>query len=114
MCRLLLTALLLPTHALLPPFPGIHLYGSVTAADVVESLQESALRKLGIRESNVRLLDSAASSGAAEGAAADATAAAGDATAAVTHVYKEVGEHRLLIEPRPGLWCPMTCSVESS
>ena len=131
----------------------MHLYGSVTAADVVESLKESPLRKLGIRERNVRLLEAtaaasdaaagaavgaAAAGGSAEGAAEVAAAAAEVATAAKgsaaaetpakgapaavaaapavaeTHVYKTVGVHKLLVEPRPGLWCEMTAVVESS
>ena len=66
---------------------GANLYGSVTAADVVEALSTSVLRKLGLREKNVRL------SGG---------------------VFKTVGQHSLDIEPRPGVWCALRIDIEST
>jgi ribosomal protein L9 len=116
----------------------VHLYGSVTAADIVEGLKGSVLRKLGIREKSVRLQAPAdeavapavettttpaeaapAADGAAAPAPAPAPAAAAAAAAAVAHVVtshaiKTVGSHAVQIEPRPGLWCTMTVVVESS
>lgn len=108
----------------------MHLYGSVTAADVVEGLKSSVLRKLGIKERNVRLAPSSSSSSAAGGEAAAAPAAEGkevpsaagaEAKPSITTggggggaAIKTVGSHAICIEPRPGLWCDMTLIVESS
>lgn len=116
------------------------MYGSVTAADIVEGLKASVLRKLGIRERNVRLQPPTADEAAAAvvetpaaapaeaaqaetAAAADAAAPAPAAAAApaaamapvvTSHAIKTVGAHTVQIEPRPGLWCTMTVVVESS
>jgi large subunit ribosomal protein L9 len=68
---------------------GTHLYGSVTAVDVVEALSASLLRKLGIREKQVRF-------------------------ATEERSIREVGEHGIEIEPRPGVWAKMTVVVESA
>jgi ribosomal protein L9 len=68
---------------------GLHLYGSVTAVDVVEALQTSLIRKLGIREKQVRF-------------------------ATEDRAIKDVGEHIVEIEPRPGVWCGLTVIVEST
>ena len=68
---------------------GTSLYGSVTAADVVEALSTSVLRKLGLREKNVRL--------------------PGDGG-----VFKTVGQHSVDIEPRPGVWCALRIDIEST
>lgn len=72
---------------------GKTLFGSVTSADLVESLQNSQLRKLAIKEKNVRV------PGAADGEKV---------------VFKVTGEHTIEIEPRPGLWCPMKIEIMSS
>lgn len=111
----------------------MHLYGSVTAADVVEGLAGSVLRKLGIKEKNVKLAaqeqEAAAGAPVTEAAVptSDMDAAGKEAAPAPAPVpakaaapssgggaIKSVGEHRISIEPRPGLWCDMTVVVESS
>jgi large subunit ribosomal protein L9 len=72
---------------------GVNLYGSVTSADVVEALQGSLLRKLAIKEKQIRI----------PGAAADEKV-----------VFKTVGEHTIEIEARPGLWCPLRIQIAST
>jgi glycyl-tRNA synthetase beta chain len=67
---------------------GKNLYGSVTAADVVEALAASVLRKLGLKEKGVRM--------------------PGDG------VFKTVGTHEVQIEARAGLWCALRVEVEST
>lgn len=72
---------------------GKTLFGSVTSADLVESLQNSHLRKLAIKEKGIRV------PGAPEGERV---------------VFKVTGEHDIEIEPRPGLWCAMKIEIMSS
>ncbi len=68
---------------------GTHLYGSVTAVDIVEALSSSLLRKLGIREKQVRFMTE-------------------------DRAIKAVGEHTVEIEPRPDVWASLTVIVEST
>lgn len=68
---------------------GVTLYSAVTPADVVESLNASFLRKLAIKEKNIRF-------------------------ASEDSAIKTVGDHTVEIEPRTGLWCKLTVTVESS
>jgi large subunit ribosomal protein L9 len=73
---------------------GTNLYSALTAADVVEALSHTTLRKLRIREKNVAL-----------GTKDDRT-------------LKVAGNHTIEIEPEaagyPGMWCPLTVTIESS
>lgn len=68
---------------------GTHLYGSVTPADIVEALAGSLLKKLGIREKQVRF-------------------------ATEERALKVCGEHRIEIEARPGVWAPLTVQLDST
>ena len=68
---------------------GMHLYGSVTSADIVEALAASLLKKLGIREKQVRFETE-------------------------ERALKVCGEHRIEIEARPGIWAPLTVVLEST
>ena len=68
---------------------GTHLYGSVTPADIVEALAGSLLKKLGIRERQVRF-------------------------ATEERALKVCGEHIIQIEARPGVWAPLTVLLEST
>jgi large subunit ribosomal protein L9 len=68
---------------------GIHLYGSVSAAEIAESLASTSLKNLNIREKQVRILGN-------------------------DRVIKVVGEHLIEIEARPNVWCSLKVSVESS
>lgn len=68
---------------------GVNLYGSVTPADIVESLTDSPLRKLGIREKQVRF-------------------------ATEERTLKVCGNHTIEIEARPSVWCPLTVVLEST
>jgi len=72
---------------------GTNLYGSVTSADITEALAGSALRKLDIKQRNVRAVG----------------AAAGEKV-----LLKAVGEHTIEIEARKGLWSPLRVLIESS
>lgn len=74
---------------------GVALYGSVTPADIVESLQGSVLKKLAIRDRHVRFMTE-------DGAVADERA------------LKSTGVHTVQIEPRAGLWCPLQVVIEST
>ena len=70
---------------------GVSLYGSVTAADVVEALAGTAsagLRKLGLREKHVRMPEGG--------------------------VFKAVGEHAVDIEAKPGVWCRLRVDIVST
>jgi len=68
---------------------GATLYSDITAVDVTEALAASVLRKLGIRERDVRF-------------------AGGRTTIHTT------GDHTVEIQPQPALWCALTLTVESS
>lgn len=89
---------------------GTNLYGSVTPADIVEALQSSPFRKLGVRDRNVRFPLSAAAAAAEAASGGAPPPADGDALRAI----KVVGDHVVEIEARPGLWCAFTLTVGSS
>ena len=70
---------------------GVSLYGSVTAADVVEALSgtsSAGLRKLGLREKHVRMPEGG--------------------------VFKAVGAHTVDIEAKPGVWCSLRVDIVST
>ena len=92
---------------------GVNLYGSVTAADIVESLQNSPFRKLGVREKGVRF----------PGQESPKTASDGELPAKTTEpttdeetvrALKVVGDHVVEIEVRPDLWCAFKLTVSST
>lgn len=95
---------------------GAALYSAVTATDVAEALASTVLRKLGVREKQVRLV-----SGAADGGGSSVTASAEAGSVAGTpppappaFAITQVGEHAIEVEARPGLWCRLVVEVQSS
>lgn len=90
---------------------GVRLYGSITPADIAEALQNSVLRKLKIKEKNIRMPGAAAEEAA--GAAAGAEEGKKEKEEASKPI-KTVGEHRIEIEARPGAWVPLFLDISSS
>ena len=96
---------------------GATLYSVVTATDVAEALAASVLRKLGVREKQVRVAAVAAAEVPAGAAAAGAGSAVGaglSSDGSSSFAISHIGEHAIEIEARPGLWCRLTVEVQSS
>lgn len=109
---------------------GATLYSAVTATDVAEALASSVLRKLGVREKQVRMAalaaaepaapstTSAAAAGGSAGTSSDggvgSVSGGGTTGSPAPFAITRVGDHSIEIEARPGLWCQLTVEVQSS